>query len=220
MQNDPGNKAAGRIVESYPENFTDQQVKILFLFCSFTIHFRSCERVFLTWITYHFPGTQHSSRICVSVWPEFDEVSLIIFFNLEIGAKWFHSWFHFSDNITSYSFVLTNIDSKWRFGFCRHDPKLSKAMILITYLPWHDLFLKFLNVLAIIKKKDTKEFQAFLREVYNKKVPEQNEALELLYSNGASTFVFKRPPTLPSIPENVRKESPTSLTSLNLQYSS
>jgi hypothetical protein len=60
-------------------------------------------------------------------------------------------------------------------------------MILITYLPWHDLFLKFLNVLAIIRKKENvKEFQTFIKEVYNENVPEQNKSLTLSYNDGAN----------------------------------
>jgi DENN domain-containing protein 1 len=103
-----------------------------------------------------------------------------------------------------FSFVLTNIDAKWRFGFCRHDPKTDVVMVLITYLPWHDIFIRFLNVLAEIKKTSAIEFQAFLTEAYNRGVPEMGACLKLFYDKGANSFLVQRPSQfqLPSIPEN------------------
>ncbi|XP_049278351.1 DENN domain-containing protein 1C-like isoform X4 [Anopheles funestus] len=109
-----------------------------------------------------------------------------------------------SRTIQVHSFVLTNIDSKWRFGFCRHDPKSPTAMVIITYLPWHDTFMRFLNVLADIRKNRPNEFPSFLAESYNKGVPEPGACLKLHYDRASQTFLFQRPQQfqLPSIPEN------------------
>uniref|UniRef100_A0A182K6W3 UDENN domain-containing protein n=1 Tax=Anopheles christyi TaxID=43041 RepID=A0A182K6W3_9DIPT len=109
-----------------------------------------------------------------------------------------------SRTIQVHSFVLTNIDSKWRFGFCRHDPKSPTAMVIITYLPWHDTFMRFLNVLADIRKNRPNEFASFLSESYNKGVPEPGACLKLHYDRASQTFLFQRPQQfqLPSIPEN------------------
>ncbi|XP_062548079.1 uncharacterized protein LOC134213255 isoform X2 [Armigeres subalbatus] len=106
--------------------------------------------------------------------------------------------------IQVHSFVLTNIDSKWRFGFCRHDPKSPTAMVIVTYLPWHDTFIRFLNVLADVRKNSQNEFESFLTEAYNKGVPEPGGCLKLQYDRPVQTFVFQRPQQflLPSIPEN------------------
>nr|XP_029727390.1 DENN domain-containing protein 1A-like isoform X4 [Aedes albopictus] len=106
--------------------------------------------------------------------------------------------------IQVHSFVLTNIDSKWRFGFCRHDPKSPTAMVIVTYLPWHDTFIRFLNVLADVRKNSQSEFESFLSEAYNKGVPEPGGCLKLQYDRPVQTFVFQRPQQflLPSIPEN------------------
>ncbi|XP_065080831.1 DENN domain-containing protein 1C isoform X2 [Ochlerotatus camptorhynchus] len=106
--------------------------------------------------------------------------------------------------IQVHSFVLTNIDSKWRFGFCRHDPKSPTAMVIVTYLPWHDTFIRFLNVLADVRKNSQSEFESFLTEAYNKGVPEPGGCLKLQYDRPVQTFVFQRPQQflLPSIPEN------------------
>lgn len=89
-----------------------------------------------------------------------------------------------SESVQTYSFVLTSTDSKWRFGFCRHDAKTQTAMVIITYLPWHDTFLKFLNVLGELKRKSKHEFQPFLAEAYSKGVPEPGACLKLFYNSG------------------------------------
>lgn len=89
-----------------------------------------------------------------------------------------------SDSLQLYSFVLTSSDSKWRFGFCRHDPRSGTAMVLITYLPWHDTFIRFMNVLGELKRTDNDEFQPFLSEAYNRGVPEPGASLKLFYNAG------------------------------------
>lgn len=90
----------------------------------------------------------------------------------------------------TYSFVLTSTDSKWRFGFCRHDAKAQTAMVIITYLPWHDTFLKFLNVLGEIKRIAKDDFQPFLAEAYAKGVPEPGACLKLFYNSGLNVIRF------------------------------
>ncbi|XP_033252934.1 DENN domain-containing protein 1A-like isoform X2 [Drosophila miranda] len=109
-----------------------------------------------------------------------------------------------SDSVQSYSFVHTTGDSKWRFGFCRHDPKAKTAMVLITYLPWHDIFLKLLPVLAELKRTDANGFRTFLSEAYNRGVPDSGGSLTVFYNSGRSHFMFERPLQfqLPSMPEN------------------
>ncbi|XP_023162632.2 DENN domain-containing protein 1A isoform X2 [Drosophila hydei] len=108
------------------------------------------------------------------------------------------------DSVQSYSFVHTTGDSKWRFGFCRHDPKTETAMVLITYLPWHGPFLKLLTVLADLKRTDLNEFRTFLSEAYNRGIPDAGGSLTVYYNSGQSHFTFERPLPfqLPSIPEN------------------
>lgn len=44
--------------------------------------------------------------------------------------------------VQHFSFVLTSIDSKWTFGFCRHDPKTDTALVILSALPWHEIFYK------------------------------------------------------------------------------
>nr|NP_001246216.2 uncharacterized protein Dmel_CG18659, isoform H [Drosophila melanogaster]NP_001246217.1 uncharacterized protein Dmel_CG18659, isoform E [Drosophila melanogaster]AFH07971.2 uncharacterized protein Dmel_CG18659, isoform H [Drosophila melanogaster]AFH07972.1 uncharacterized protein Dmel_CG18659, isoform E [Drosophila melanogaster] len=109
-----------------------------------------------------------------------------------------------STSVQTYSFVHTTGDSKWRFGFCRQDPRTNTAMVLITYLPWHDTFLKLLPVLAELRRTDPNGFRTFLSEAYNQGIPDCGGSLKVYYSAGQSHFTFERPLQfqLPSMPEN------------------
>ncbi|XP_041633172.1 DENN domain-containing protein 1A isoform X5 [Drosophila kikkawai] len=109
-----------------------------------------------------------------------------------------------SSSVQTYSFVHTTGDSKWRFGFCRQDPKAKTAMVLITYLPWHDTFLKLMPILAELKRTDASGFRTFLSEAYNQGIPDSGGSLNVFYNSGQSHFVFERPLQfqLPSIPQN------------------
>ncbi|XP_055855595.1 M-phase inducer phosphatase isoform X2 [Episyrphus balteatus] len=146
---DPTSKNAGVIIESFPENFNDQQI-----------------------------------------------ISKIPDFAYPCDCE--------SESVETYSFVLTSEDSKWRFGFCRHDPKTETAMIIITYLPWHDTFLKLMGVLSTLRRTDNSNFQTFLSEAYNRGVPDLGGTLNVFYNGGQNNFTFQRPLQfkLPSIPDN------------------
>ena len=55
--------------------------------------------------------------------------------------KSYSSIFH-STTVQHFSFVLTSLDSKWTFGFCRHAPQKQTALVLLSAFPWHDTFFK------------------------------------------------------------------------------
>ncbi|GFG31036.1 hypothetical protein Cfor_11423, partial [Coptotermes formosanus] len=107
--------------------------------------------------------------------------------------------------IQHYSFVLTSIDSKWTFGFCRHDPKTETALVLLSYLPWHESFYKLLNHIAEINQNSkSDELRRFLEAVYHSSVPEPGRTLQVPFNDGQDNFVCPCPNQfqLPSIPEN------------------
>lgn len=109
--------------------------------------------------------------------------------------------------IQHYSFVLTSIDSKWTFGFCRHDPKTETALVLLSFLPWHKSFYKLLDIIGemvISSKSGAEQLWTFLDAVYNSIVPEQGGSLQVPYNHGLSNFICHAPNQLllPSIPEN------------------
>lgn len=109
--------------------------------------------------------------------------------------------------IQHFSFVLTSIDSKWTFGFCRHDPKTETALVMLSFLPWHETFYKLLDIIGemvISSKSGAEHLWTFLDAVYNSSVPEQGARLQVPYNHGLSNFSCQAPNQhlLPSIPEN------------------
>jgi DENN domain-containing protein 1 len=107
----------------------------------------------------------------------------------------------------SYSFVLTN--ESFQFGFVRKEIGSLKAVVLLSYWPWHDIFLKFLNILADLRKKvSEREFDNFMKMVMNKTIPQEHNLINLTFSDANGIIIqeltFRRPIAreLPSIPEN------------------
>ncbi|KAI8431048.1 hypothetical protein MSG28_001115 [Choristoneura fumiferana] len=65
--------------------------------------------------------------------------------------------------VQHYSFVLTSVDSKYTFCFCRYDPKANTTLVLLSYLPWHDTFYKLLNSISNLLNSPQKgELNSFL----------------------------------------------------------
>ncbi|XP_076265053.1 DENN domain-containing protein 1A-like isoform X1 [Rhynchophorus ferrugineus] len=107
--------------------------------------------------------------------------------------------------IQHYSFVLTDLEGKWTFGFCRHDPKSETAIVILSYLPWHQAFYKFLDTTAVLMHSSrTEDLSEFLSTVYNTKIVEPGKEFAISFNRGQSTFIVDvpRPFQLPSIPEN------------------
>uniref|UniRef100_A0A8C3AUY7 DENN domain containing 1A n=1 Tax=Cyclopterus lumpus TaxID=8103 RepID=A0A8C3AUY7_CYCLU len=48
----------------------------------------------------------------------------------------------------NFTFVLTDIESKQRFGFCRLSSGAHTCYCIVSYLPWFEVFYKLLNILA------------------------------------------------------------------------
>uniref|UniRef100_A0A669BKH7 DENN domain containing 1A n=1 Tax=Oreochromis niloticus TaxID=8128 RepID=A0A669BKH7_ORENI len=48
----------------------------------------------------------------------------------------------------NFTFVLTDIESKQRFGFCRLSSGAHTCYCILSYLPWFEVFYKLLNILA------------------------------------------------------------------------
>jgi hypothetical protein len=99
-----------------------------------------------------------------------------------------------------------------KFGFCRHerapDSPVAKAIVVLSFHPWHDVFLKFLNVLIDLRKKvSEKQFDSYLSMTIQKTIPKELNLINLTFSSNGiilQDFTFRRPPNrqLPSIPEN------------------
>ncbi|EFA12610.1 DENN domain-containing protein 1B isoform X1 [Tribolium castaneum] len=107
--------------------------------------------------------------------------------------------------IQHYSFVLTDLESKWTFGFCRHDPRGETAIVVLSYLPWHQAFYKFLdNIAVLMTSPRSEDLSEFLSAVYNTKLAEAGKYFTVPFNRGESNFSVEvpKPFQLPSIPEN------------------
>ncbi|XP_071322072.1 DENN domain-containing protein 1A isoform X7 [Trachinotus anak] len=100
----------------------------------------------------------------------------------------------------NFTFVLTDIESKQRFGFCRLSSGAHTCYCILSYLPWFEVFYKLLNILAdyTIKGQES-QWQELLSSLHELPIPEPGVPVHL----GVHSF-FTVPDTreLPSIPEN------------------
>ncbi|XP_049886207.1 DENN domain-containing protein 1A-like isoform X2 [Pectinophora gossypiella] len=105
--------------------------------------------------------------------------------------------------VQHYSFVLTSVDSKYTFCFCRYDPKANTALVLLSHLPWHDQFYKLLNCIANLINGPEKGELTSLLEACRIRPPMPGHTLKVTYNAGQSVFSCQSPDNkLPSIPEN------------------
>nr|XP_046230350.1 DENN domain-containing protein 1A isoform X2 [Scatophagus argus] len=99
-----------------------------------------------------------------------------------------------------FTFVLTDIESKQRFGFCRLSSGAHTCYCILSYLPWFEVFYKLLNILAdYTVKGQESQWQELLVSLHTLPIPEPGVPVHL----GVHSF-FTVPDTgeLPTIPEN------------------
>ncbi|NP_001383518.1 DENN domain containing 1A isoform 5 [Gallus gallus] len=101
----------------------------------------------------------------------------------------------------NFTFVLTDIDSKQRFGFCRLSSGAKSCFCILSYLPWFEVFYKLLNVLADYSAKGQDNQRSELLETFHKlSIPEPKTPVQLGLH---SYFTVPDIRELPSIPENL-----------------
>ncbi|XP_039177426.1 DENN domain-containing protein 1A isoform X4 [Crotalus tigris] len=100
----------------------------------------------------------------------------------------------------NFTFVLTDIDSKQRFGFCRLSSGAKTCFCILSYLPWFEVFYKLLNILAdyTVKGQESQKCE-LLQTLYKLPIPEPASSVHLSVH---SYFTVPDPRDLPSIPEN------------------
>ncbi|XP_060126302.1 DENN domain-containing protein 1A [Zootoca vivipara] len=100
----------------------------------------------------------------------------------------------------NFTFVLTDIDSKQRFGFCRLSSGAKTCFCILSYLPWFEVFYKLLNILADYSAKGQEsQWYELLEMLYKLPVPEPATSVHLSVH---SYFTVPDNRELPSIPEN------------------
>ncbi|XP_058493808.1 DENN domain-containing protein 1B isoform X2 [Solea solea] len=72
----------------------------------------------------------------------------------------------------NFTFVLTDIDGKQRFGFCRLTQGCRVCICLLSYLPWFEIYYKLLNTLAdYLLKQQENDLNDMLNSLYDLPVP-------------------------------------------------
>uniref|UniRef100_A0A452HB53 UDENN domain-containing protein n=1 Tax=Gopherus agassizii TaxID=38772 RepID=A0A452HB53_9SAUR len=100
----------------------------------------------------------------------------------------------------NFTFVLTDIDSKQRFGFCRLSSGAKSCFCILSYLPWFEVFYKLLNILADYTAKGQDSQRNELLETLHKlPIPDPGTPVNLSVH---SYFSVPDITELPSIPEN------------------
>uniref|UniRef100_A0A3Q2NT63 DENN domain containing 1B n=1 Tax=Fundulus heteroclitus TaxID=8078 RepID=A0A3Q2NT63_FUNHE len=88
----------------------------------------------------------------------------------------------------NFTFVLTDIDSKQRFGFCRLTQGCRVCICLLSYLPWFEIYYKLLNTLAdYLTKQQENDLNDLLNSLYELPVPKPFTPVNL--SVAALTFL-------------------------------
>uniref|UniRef100_H0VRA6 DENN domain containing 1A n=1 Tax=Cavia porcellus TaxID=10141 RepID=H0VRA6_CAVPO len=100
----------------------------------------------------------------------------------------------------NFTFVLTDIDSKQRFGFCRLSSGAKSCFCILSYLPWFEVFYKLLNILAdYTTKRQESQWNELLETLHRLPIPDPGVSVHLSVH---SYFTVPDTRELPSIPEN------------------
>ncbi|XP_077000491.1 DENN domain-containing protein 1A isoform X4 [Tamandua tetradactyla] len=101
----------------------------------------------------------------------------------------------------NFTFVLTDIDSKQRFGFCRLSSGAKSCFCILSYLPWFEVFYKLLNILAdYTAKGQVSQRNELLGTLHKLPIPDPGVSVHLSVH---SYFTVPDTRELPSIPENL-----------------
>lgn len=110
-----------------------------------------------------------------------------------------------SDAVQHYTFVLTDMDRIFRFGFCRYSPDVKTCLCMLSYLPWFKGFYELLNRLSNFRResKDSDVLQ-ILNFLLSQSPPKSGSPLTVTTGDATKDFIFEAPDTskLPTIPED------------------
>ncbi|XP_012872753.1 PREDICTED: DENN domain-containing protein 1B [Dipodomys ordii] len=97
-----------------------------------------------------------------------------------------------------FTFVLTDIESKQRFGFCRLTSGGKICLCILSYLPWFEVYYKLLNTLAdYLVKELENDLNETLKSLYNHPVPKANTPVNL---SVVSTYLISDDTLSPETP--------------------
>nr|XP_056720616.1 DENN domain-containing protein 1C [Euleptes europaea] len=85
-----------------------------------------------------------------------------------------------SPAVQHFTFALTDLEGKQRFGFCRLAKGFRTCLCILSYLPWFEVFYKILNNIADhLAKQQFTELDEFLSMLYLHPVPQFNSPVSL-----------------------------------------
>eukprot|EP00794_Sanderia_malayensis_P016102 gene16102-17723_t len=112
-----------------------------------------------------------------------------------------------SPGVQYFTFVLTDLDNKYRFGFCRYPAHAPSCICILSYAPWFEMFYTVLNNISDAELRgDNNIVVPLLDELHAYAVPEVGSSFSITanHLSTSKTFKYDVPDTtkLPTIPEN------------------
>ncbi|XP_033643071.1 DENN domain-containing protein 1B-like isoform X2 [Asterias rubens] len=105
-----------------------------------------------------------------------------------------------------FTFVLTGLDNKQRFGFCRHPPGAKTCLCILSYLPWFEIFYKILNQIAELKHHDNNDVaDQLILKLFEAEVPNAYTQCQISIAGDVPVemkFAGPDSKALPRIPDN------------------
>ncbi|GFO00685.1 DENN domain-containing protein 1a [Plakobranchus ocellatus] len=106
-----------------------------------------------------------------------------------------------SSKVDHFSFVLTDVDSMFRFGYCRHSTGHQTCLCIVSWLPWCEIFYKMLDLLAeLTNRSEQDQVKDFLQAAYSHEVPASKVPVTIVSNDEMFNFTAPDPNSLPSIP--------------------
>lgn len=104
-----------------------------------------------------------------------------------------------------FTFVLTDLESRFKFGFCRLSPQTQTCLCIISWLPWYEIFFPLLDHLSRELSRTSDRFPvSFLNALYTvgSFKPGETVVAAVVSTNEKYSFVCPVQSHLPSLPEN------------------
>ncbi|KHJ97111.1 uDENN domain protein [Oesophagostomum dentatum] len=110
-----------------------------------------------------------------------------------------------SDAVQLFSFVLTDSQSRYTFGYCRFTPRNNTCICILSGFSWPGVFYKILNHVSLIMNKGTQDdLDAILTRIYHTDIPNVGDVMQFECRNGMHKLEVKVPDVtkLPTLRED------------------
>ncbi|XP_005095262.2 DENN domain-containing protein 1B isoform X2 [Aplysia californica] len=106
-----------------------------------------------------------------------------------------------SSQVDHFTFVLTDLDSLFRFGYCRHATGHQTCLCILSCLPWCEIYYKLLDSLAeITNRAENSRVLDFLKVTHEHEVPLPKVPVTIVSREEMFSFTTPDPSVLPGIP--------------------